>query len=429
MKKNVLTSLITAGFAMVAGVAHAQSSVTLYGLVDVAVDNVHKEAGLNIFNQPAANSTVTRVSPSISAQSMIGFKGVEDLGQGYKASFVLEGQFSGDTGAQNGQDSRMWGRQAYVGLTTPVGEVRLGRQYAPIFYAFASSTVEAIGAADLMASGLIVNNLQVRQDNQISYWIKTGGLTASASYSTNAGVGQKISPQRVGGSPVPTSLGGEIVGGASAGAEDSSGRGRSVGLFANYAVDSSLSVTAGYHFNSFGNAVVVSPSLNPSAPPTVMTLDKFHGIALGAKYTLPTTGTVVATNFHQGNFTSDEGTAEAPKVQTITVGFKHPIDKFAVGAEAVYSRFTNYTKGKDVGVMFAGDYNASKRTKLYARFGVINDIAGDPVPAGATPASIVGGPLPVLTSLGSVEVPFFAGGSANAGATTRVLAVGVNHSF
>lgn len=419
MKKNLLTSLIAAGFAMAAGVVQAQSSVTLYGLIDVALDNVHKEAGLEINGTAKAGSTVTRVAPSISAQSMIGFKGVEDLGQGYKASFVLEGQFSADTGAQNGQDSRMWGRQAYVGLTTPVGEVRLGRQYAPIFYSFATSTVEAIGAADLMASGLIVNNLQVRQDNQVSYWIKTGGLTGSIAYATNAGVAPKINGWRVG-VGVPTTA--QIVGGASAGSEDDTGRGRSVGAFLNYAFDPALSATFGMHHNQFGNAQLVSSN---DGSTVLMNLDKYLGYAFGVKYVLPGAGTVLATNFHQGNFTNDAGSVEGPKVQTFTLGFKHPIDKFAVGAEAVYSRFTNFSKGKDVGVMFAGDYNASKRTKLYARVGVINDIAGTASPG----LGIVGGPLPVLTNFGSVEVPFFAGGSANAGATTRVMAVGLNHSF
>lgn len=425
MKKNVLSSLIVAGFAMAAGVAQAQSSVTLYGLIDVALDNVHKEEGRTILNTAAPASTVTRVSPSISAQSMIGFKGVEDMGQGYKASFVLEGQFSADTGAQNGQDSRMWGRQAYVGLTTPVGEIRLGRQYAPIFYAFATSTVEAIGASDLMASGLIVNNLQVRQDNQVSYWFKTGGLTGSIAYATNAGVARRINAERVGVDLPGTDA--QIVGGASAGSEDDSGRGRSVGAFLNYAVDTSLSFTAGYHFNSFGNAELWSTPISPVPYVKLLSLDKYHGVALGTKYTLPSTNTVLAANFHQGNFSNDVGEVEGPKVQTFAFGFKHPIDKFAVGAEAVYSRFTNFTKGKDVGVMFAGDYNASKRTKLYARVGVINDIAGTASPAG--PFNIVGGPLPVLTGFGSVEVPFFAGGSANAGATTRVMSVGLNHSF
>ena len=424
MQKNVLSSLIAAGLALSAGAAMAQSSVTLYGLVDVSLDNVHKEAGRNIFGTTtgANRQTLTRVSPSISAQSMIGFKGTEDIGGGYKGSFVLEGQFSADTGAQNGQDSRMWGRQAYVGLTTPVGEFRAGRQYASIFYAFASTTVEAIGAADLMASGLIVNNLQVRQDNQLSYWAKTGGLTASVSYSPNAGVGPKVNPLRVGSTPAGSDAAGQIVGGASAGTENNTGRGRSFGAFANYAVDTSLSLTGGYHFNNFGDAILVTSGGTP-----LMGLNKYHGLALGAKYTVPSLGTVVATNFHQGNFFNDAGSVEGPKVQTFTVGFKHPIDKFAVGAEAVYSRFTNFSKGKDVGMMLAGDYNASKRTKVYVRAGVINDIAGTPSAAG--PVNVIGGPLPVLTSLGSVEVPFFAGGSANVGATTRVVSLGLNHSF
>ena len=419
MQKNVLSSLIAAGLALSAGAAVAQSSVTLYGLIDVSLDNVHKEAGKSISGVPLASTTLTRVSPSISAQSMIGFKGTEDIGGGYKGSFVLEGQFSADTGAQNGQDSRMWGRQAYVGLTTPVGEFRAGRQYASIFYAFASTTVEAIGAADLMASGLIVNNLQVRQDNQLSYWAKTGGLTASVSYSPNAGVGPKVNPLRVGSGGSDSA--GQIVGGASAGTENNTGRGRSFGAFANYAVDTSLSLTGGYHFNNFGDAVLVT-----SGGATLMNLNKYHGLALGAKYTVPSLGTVVATNFHLGNFSNDAGPVEGPKVQTFTVGFKHPIDKFAVGAEAVYSRFTNFSKGKDVGMMLAGDYNASKRTKVYVRAGFINDIAGKP---SAATLNFVGGPMPMLTSLGSVEVPFFANGGANTGATTRVVSLGLNHSF
>lgn len=419
MQKNVLSSLIAAGLALSAGAAVAQSSVTLYGLVDVSLDNVHKEAGRSISGAAASAATLNRVSPSISAQSMIGFKGTEDIGGGYKGSFVLEGQFSADTGAQNGQDSRMWGRQAYVGLTTPVGEFRAGRQYASIFYAFASTTVEAIGAADLMASGLIVNNLQVRQDNQLSYWAKTGGLTASVSYSPNAGVGPKVNALRVGSGGSDAT--GQIVGGASAGTENNTGRGRSFGAFANYALDTSLSLTGGYHFNNFGDAILITTGGTP-----LMGLNKYHGLALGAKYTVPSLGTVVATNFHQGNFFNDAGSVEGPKVQTFTVGFKHPIDKFAVGAEAVYSRFTNFTKGKDVGMMLAGDYNASKRTKVYVRAGFINDIAGT---ASAATLNFIGGPLPVLTSLGSVEVPFFAGGSANVGATTRVVSLGLNHSF
>lgn len=427
MQKTVLTKAVAVALATLgAGAAFAQSSLTIYGNIDAALDSVHKGAGKTATGAAAASSTLTRVSPSISSQNALGFKGTEDIGGGYKASFILEGQFNTDTGAQGGQDSRMWGRQAYVGLTTPVGEVRIGRQYAPIFYAFATSTVEAIGAADLMASGLVVNNLQVRQDNQLSYWLKAGDITGALSYSPNGGVGTKVNALRNGtGGGTST---GQIVGGASAGDENNTGRGRSYGFYLNYAVDPSLSVMGGYHYNKFGDANLVS-----STDPTnvLFYLDKYVGYALGAKYTLQSTGTVLATNFHQGTFTNDGGSIAGPKVQTVSLGFKHPIDKFAVGAEFVYSRFTNFTKGKDRGLMLAGDYNLSKRTRLYARAGMIKDTAGNAyaTEGTVTPVSVVGGPLPVLTTFGSTETPFFAGGSANVDATTRVFAVGIRHQF
>src|SRR5690349_19811463 len=132
MQKTVLTKAVAVALATLgAGAAFAQSSLTLYGNIDAAVDSVHKNAGLTPLGTAAPKSTVTRVSPSISSQNSLGVKGTEDLGGGYKGNFVLEGQFNTDTGAQGGQDSRMWGRQAYVGVTTPAGEVRIGRQYAP----------------------------------------------------------------------------------------------------------------------------------------------------------------------------------------------------------------------------------------------------------------------------------------------------------
>ena len=432
MQKTVLTKAVAVALATLgAGAAFAQSSMTIYGNIDGAVDSVHKNAGMNILGSAAAATTVTRVSPSISSQNALGFKGVEDIGGGYKGSFVLEGQFSTDTGAQSGQDSRMWGRQAYVGLTTPVGEVRVGRQYAPIFYNFASSTVEAIGAADLMASGLVVNNLQIRQDNQVSYWLKAGDLTAALSYSPNAGVATRISAARA---PTSTSTTGQIAGGASAGDENTTGRSRSYGLYLNYALNPELSVNAGYHGNKFGEATVGYNAASTSGPftagyNTLLSLDKYSGYALGAKYTISGAGTTMGVIYHYDKFSTDTGGVEGPKVNTLALGVKHPIDQFAVGAEVVYSKFSNFTKGKDLGMMFAGDYNLSKRTRLYTRFGFVRDTPGSAAATDLAGATIIGGPLPVLTTLGSTETPFFAGGSANVDATTRVVSVGIRHSF
>ncbi len=429
MQKTVLTKAVAVALATLgASAAFAQSSVTIYGNLDVAVDNVHKGQGdvSGTFfpaSSHAAPTTVTRLTSSISSVNALGFKGTEDIGGGYKAGFVLEGQFQVDTGAQSGQDGRMWGRQAYVGLTTPVGEVRLGRQYAPMFYSFAYGSVEALGGADIQGSGLVVNNLQVRQDNQISYWLKAGDLTAALSYSPQAGVDQKVSSARASAGTL-TSTSGQIVGGSSAGTESagSDGRGRSYGLFVNYTVSPELMVNGSYHGNKYGDALLQTSTGTP-----LFQLDKFAGYALGAKYTVPGMGTQMSGIYHTGKFSMDSGTSV--KVDTVAIGVKHPIDKFAVGAQVAYSRFANFTHGKNKVLMLIGDYNFSKRTKVYLRAGVLKDSRGDLVSSETTGANVAGGPAPLLTSLGSVETPFFSAGGANIDATTRVVAIGIRHQF
>lgn len=454
MKKTALTKAALLALATFgASTAFAQSSLTIYGNIDVAVDNVHKGQGTAtglatpvsaVTNALAAGfttkSTVTRLTSSVSSVNALGFRGVEDLGDGYKANFVLEGQFQLDTGAQSGQDGRMFGRQAYVGLTTPGGEIRLGRQYAPMFFTFAFTTVEALGGADIQGSGLIVNNLQVRQDNQVSYWLKTGGLTAALSYATNAGVDRYVSSSRsvngsyVAGAPAsatnPTGTGtGQIIGGLNAGNEvaDSGNRGQSIGLFVNYAFQPGFIVNGSYHANKFGNAQLIT------GPVIWADLDKYEAYALGAKYTIPGAGTVLSGIFHHGKFTYDAGNNDGPKINTWALGVKHPIGNFAVGAQFAHSEFTNFTEGKDTSLMLIGDYNFSKRTKLYIRAGYAKDDPGNLSSTGRGLAQgggvVGGGPLPLLTGFGSLETPFFSGGGANVDATTRVVAIGIRHQF
>lgn len=447
MQKSVLTKAVAVALATFgAGAAFAQSSLTIYGNLDVAVDSVHKGQGdingtlfqtLPIavggatgaalaagYNAAYADkSTVTRLTSSISSVNALGFKGTEDIGGGYKGGFVLEGQFQVDTGAQSGQDSRMWGRQAFVSLTTPYGEVRLGRQYAPMFYSFATATVEALGGADIMGSGLIVNNLQVRQDNQISYWLKAGDLTGALSYSPNAGVDQKISSNR---GQAFGAANGQIVGGATAGTEaaNTQNRGQSAGLYLNYMVDPALMVNGSVHANRFGNAqLVVGATGTPLA-----NLRNFLGYSLGTKYTMPGAGTQLAAILHRGEFKNDPGDAAGPKINTIALGVKHPIGQYAVGAEYAYSKFANFTKGKDTSLMLIGDYNFSKRTKVYLRAGYAKDDRGQLASTG-TGQIVAGGPLPLLTGFGSLETPFFSAGGANIDATTRVVAIGIRHQF
>ncbi|WP_354684065.1 porin [Cupriavidus necator] len=110
-----------AGFALIGGFAQmacAQSSVTLYGVVD---------EGMTYNNNAGGHHQFGLVSGVIQA-SRFGLRGTEELGGGMKALFVLENGFDASTG-KLGQGGLMFGRQAYVGLSGNYGTVTMGRQY------------------------------------------------------------------------------------------------------------------------------------------------------------------------------------------------------------------------------------------------------------------------------------------------------------
>jgi predicted porin len=116
MKKSLLALAALGAFA---GVAHAQSSVTLYGIIDAGFAYANNTGGQHNFFTSSGNLQGSRW----------GLKGAEDLGGGLKAIFVLENGFNVFNGrlAQGGAE---FGRQAYVGLSTSqFGTVTLGRQY------------------------------------------------------------------------------------------------------------------------------------------------------------------------------------------------------------------------------------------------------------------------------------------------------------
>ena len=117
MKKISIAVAVGAAFA--ASAAHAEGSVTLYGLID---------AGIAYTNNVGGSGKVALASGNISG-SRFGLRGADDLGNGLKAIFVLENGFNVNNG-QLGQNSRMFGRQAYVGLSSDrFGTFTMGRQY------------------------------------------------------------------------------------------------------------------------------------------------------------------------------------------------------------------------------------------------------------------------------------------------------------
>ncbi|MDN4037617.1 porin [Massilia sp. YIM B02443] len=151
--------LACAWLALAIAPAIAQDTITMYGVVDMALV---REAG-------GKNGSLTKLTSGVPMGSRIGIMGSEQLGNGLKAVFVLENGFQADTG-EVGQGGLLFGRQAYVGLQGRFGSVLVGRQYTPHY--------QAVVIADPFGSGYVADSKNLfatsgnafsRMDNTVKY--------------------------------------------------------------------------------------------------------------------------------------------------------------------------------------------------------------------------------------------------------------------
>lgn len=164
--------MVCAGLAMAPICAMAES-VTLYGVVDTGVEYVNRV-------DPDHHGLVRMNNLSGTVPSRWGLRGTEDLGGGLKSTFVLESGFAPDSGVSN-QASRLFGRQAWVGLSGPWGQVALGRQYTMLFWA--TLDADMLGPNTFGTSSLDSYMANPRTDKAISYKGTFGGFTLGATYS------------------------------------------------------------------------------------------------------------------------------------------------------------------------------------------------------------------------------------------------------
>jgi predicted porin len=152
------------------GAAHGQSSVTIYGIVDMGFKVENAGAG-RVIGLDSGNQSGSR----------LGFKGTEDLGGGLKANFVLEAGFSADTGAQS-TAGVLFNRQSYVSLAGGFGEVKLGRIQTVVY---ANSGVFDPFADSLAGdSARIFNYGGSRTDNTVNYsFAAQNGINGQVAYS------------------------------------------------------------------------------------------------------------------------------------------------------------------------------------------------------------------------------------------------------
>jgi predicted porin len=167
MKKSLIALAVLAA----SGAAMAQSSVTLFGVVDAAVTHINNEGSGNVTGMTSGGNSTSR----------LGFRGTEDLGGGLAASFWLEGQLGVDDGTAGGLN---FTRRSTVSLSGGFGEVRLGRDYTPTFLnvtVFDPFGTRGVGSA-LNVNAVSAN--PVRNSNSIGYFLPAtlGGFYGQVQY-------------------------------------------------------------------------------------------------------------------------------------------------------------------------------------------------------------------------------------------------------
>jgi GBP family porin len=185
MKKTLLVGALTGVFATM---AHAQSSVTLYGLLDVGISYT------NSTSTTQGGRSNFQMSNAMMQSNRWGMRGAEDLGGGLKAIFVLENGFT-LTNGKLAQGGREFGRNAYVGLTdSKLGTLTLGRQNEFMYdwvghMSFAD--FNGVGGnifAHVMDNDNLIGTMRI--NNAVKYTSKTyAGLTLGGMYAFSNAAG------------------------------------------------------------------------------------------------------------------------------------------------------------------------------------------------------------------------------------------------
>ncbi|CAN7776375.1 porin [Cupriavidus necator] len=177
MKKTLIA---LSAFSTLMGSAQAQTTVTLYGVVDASIEYVNNYSATGATAVPGAAESRVALLSGAQAGSRWGIRGVEELGKGYNAFFVLENGFTLDDGKAS-LGGRLFGRQAFLGVGSHYGKLSFGRQYVSMFEALANFQVAAY--QPLYEPVVAQNGRFFREDNTVKYSGTFGGLNAVAHWS------------------------------------------------------------------------------------------------------------------------------------------------------------------------------------------------------------------------------------------------------
>ncbi|MDN7673116.1 porin [Burkholderia oklahomensis] len=365
---------ITAAALVVAhaSLAHAQSSVTLYGAVDSGI--LWQSTSAASFSPTAPNTgAVVRFKDGGVYSSLWGIKGSEDLGGGYRANFRLQGAFDSGAGKFGLGDTpgavASFNQIATVGVSGPFGTFNVGRQIVPMIYAMADTDVRAARFfGSILTAWLGLNTAAGWPGNSTNAPI-------GALYDSNALVYQ--SPAVVGASLALEYAPGGVPGGMQ--------RGSRASVVLRYSADG-LNLAAVYYNGH---------DTNPAPGASATGLDNNRFVYVGAQYKLK--DFAVSASYGNGKNPAHGDRANLDMF-SFGVGY-HVSPFFRIASGVYYLKDKNRSANKSTSIVLGSDYDLSKHTTLYAQAGRVDNRGtmdqmlsyGQPVAPGlATTAAMIG---------------------------------------
>lgn len=356
MKKT----LVALAALAVVSAASAQSTVTMYGVVDMGIAQLKDANNTNAaLGGIAAGDTSVKngIQQGTLSNSRIGFKGTEDLGNGLKANFVYELQINPDEG-----NNAMTTRQGTVGLSGNFGAVTIGRQYTPYFVV--QGAMDFAGNMNYMP-GYVVNN-----------HISDGGRANAVNY-TSPSFGGFSAIAQVGSGPVGAGTESSVTNGQQA-------DGKNYGLAGIYAAGP---VVAGLAYEDVTHSVGTLSKYTTITSPTASLYGASNGQATLASFGAGSDEvktwaagvsydfTVVKASFAYTSLTDTLAGRPDLTSKGVNISLSAPI-----GAVTVYGNLGKANYQQDAGVATASDasikgfqlganYSLSKRTTAYAVVG------------------------------------------------------------
>ncbi|WP_321962204.1 porin [Paraburkholderia sp. J7] len=338
--------IAAAALAATGGAAHAQSSVTLYGVVDAGM--LYQSTSAATLSPTATNlGKVFRYKDGGIYASYWGLKGSEDIGGGYRVNFRLQGEFDSGTGKFNLGDTpgvaALFNQIATVGVSGPFGTVNFGRQIVPITYAMAETDVRgAQYFGSILTAWLGMN--------QAAGWqgISTNG-PIGALYDSNAIVYE--SPKFAG---LSAAL--EYAPGGVPGSFQGNTRESAVLKYSNYG----LRFAVGYYLGHDTNP-------GPTTVPTGLANNRLFYV--GALYTFHAFS--VSASYSNGR---NPAQSEQVNLDLYSGGLGYQFSPaFKVTGGVYYLKDRNNSANKSTAVAAGAEYSLSKATLVYGQVGHVNN--------------------------------------------------------